>query len=601
MKVCKICGSSYDDRVDFCFRDGSPLPKASAAPVIKPPPPPAPDAGVEAPPAGTDRGNPLPFGVMTSLPGPGRRNAPVVRKELGDLPAPGTTPEIDLTDPEVEVTADASELPGADLPASDMLTPAVDLDAADLPTSPMEQPHRPVEDEAPAQQAPAVEEAAAQAAPAVEDAPAQAESAPAVEQAPAQTAATPADEELEGPSEIAAPAVDLAVLSPPQPQPNLADTLPLPHPHRVEEPEDEPVAIAPPLPVEPPASNGGVVPPHMSEAAQQPLPTPPATPAKAAPAAAPAPEADDEPVAPPPSSRTGLFVGVIVALLAVSAGAFVALRPSPPPPEKPAVAATPKAETPAATPAPAAPAPTEPTAPTEDPAALAAGTPDAATVAPAATAPTAPITTSAPTSAAPATTAPTSAAAPSTTARTATPSAASADADNPWSSGASTTAAAPASGSSDDPWGTGGADAAVQTGTVSVVSVPAGAKVFVDDQARGQTPTKVELPQGLHTVRLELDGHQPAARSVNLSGDTANVSFELSPLAVVGQVNLFGPPGAEVYADGKALGKLPATGKLSEGSHTFKVVTPDGTEFTRTVQVQFAAPGQPAIISLAGP
>ena len=27
MKVCKLCGSSYDDRVDFCFRDGTPLGK----------------------------------------------------------------------------------------------------------------------------------------------------------------------------------------------------------------------------------------------------------------------------------------------------------------------------------------------------------------------------------------------------------------------------------------------------------------------------------------------------------------------------------------------------------------------------------------------
>ena len=40
MKSCPICGSTYADRVDFCFQDGAPLVASAAAPQVAPAPEP---------------------------------------------------------------------------------------------------------------------------------------------------------------------------------------------------------------------------------------------------------------------------------------------------------------------------------------------------------------------------------------------------------------------------------------------------------------------------------------------------------------------------------------------------------------------------------
>lgn len=53
------------------------------------------------------------------------------------------------------------------------------------------------------------------------------------------------------------------------------------------------------------------------------------------------------------------------------------------------------------------------------------------------------------------------------------------------------------------------APAAPGTGTLSVVTNPAGAQVFVDDVLRGLSPTTIpELPAGPHTLRLEKSGYR---------------------------------------------------------------------------------------------
>jgi Protein kinase domain/PEGA domain len=60
---------------------------------------------------------------------------------------------------------------------------------------------------------------------------------------------------------------------------------------------------------------------------------------------------------------------------------------------------------------------------------------------------------------------------------------------------------------------------------------PKGAEIFVDGNSIGKsTPSRIELPIGLHTVTLELDGFQPLKRTVEVSdGGTVSITESLKP------------------------------------------------------------------------
>jgi hypothetical protein len=60
---------------------------------------------------------------------------------------------------------------------------------------------------------------------------------------------------------------------------------------------------------------------------------------------------------------------------------------------------------------------------------------------------------------------------------------------------------------------------------------PKGAEIFVDGNPTGKsTPSRIELPVGLHTVTMKLDGFQPLKRTIQVSdGGTANVTGSLKP------------------------------------------------------------------------
>jgi len=58
------------------------------------------------------------------------------------------------------------------------------------------------------------------------------------------------------------------------------------------------------------------------------------------------------------------------------------------------------------------------------------------------------------------------------------------------------------------------------------------AEVFVDDRPVGRLPRELELPAGLHVIRIEARGHRPYARLVDLApGSRAPLVVSLSPSA----------------------------------------------------------------------
>ena len=64
-----------------------------------------------------------------------------------------------------------------------------------------------------------------------------------------------------------------------------------------------------------------------------------------------------------------------------------------------------------------------------------------------------------------------------------------------------------------------------------VTSNPKGAEIIVDGNSTGQvTPARVQIPSGIHTITLRLDGYQPVRRAVQASeGGTVPVDETLRP------------------------------------------------------------------------
>jgi chitodextrinase len=75
-----------------------------------------------------------------------------------------------------------------------------------------------------------------------------------------------------------------------------------------------------------------------------------------------------------------------------------------------------------------------------------------------------------------------------------------------------------------------GAAASAASGTIEVVSEPAGAAVFVDGEARGVTPVSVpEVPAGAHRVRIVKDGFVENSRVVSVAaGRSESVDVRLT-------------------------------------------------------------------------
>ena len=71
-----------------------------------------------------------------------------------------------------------------------------------------------------------------------------------------------------------------------------------------------------------------------------------------------------------------------------------------------------------------------------------------------------------------------------------------------------------------------------KTGRVAwaqVDSSPSGAEIWVDGVFTGQhTPARVEIPSGIHSIVLKIEGYRPARSTVQASeGGTVNVSPSL--------------------------------------------------------------------------
>jgi tetratricopeptide (TPR) repeat protein len=121
-------------------------------------------------------------------------------------------------------------------------------------------------------------------------------------------------------------------------------------------------------------------------------------------------------------------------------------------------------------------------------------------------------------------------------------------------------------------------------GKVQVNVAVAGATVLVDGQVVGPAPLAdaVEVVQGPHTFRAEVEGYRPAEETLTVeAGQQATVTLVPAPLQTTANVNLASNvPEATATLDGQSLGPLPYDGEVEAGVHQLEVAA-DGYETAR--------------------
>ena len=151
-------------------------------------------------------------------------------------------------------------------------------------------------------------------------------------------------------------------------------------------------------------------------------------------------------------------------------------------------------------------------------------------------------------------------------------------------------------------------------GTLRIVSLPEGARVYIDDEYKDITPYDfVNAPPGAYRVRVEQLGHEPTARNITLAkGESITEEFRLTKITGRLEVTT-APAGASVFIDGKRVGVTSAKGTdttsvsqpfavedVLEGEHLVEVTRPGHATQKRgitvhrdmTLTLQFLLPRQ---------
>jgi hypothetical protein len=149
----------------------------------------------------------------------------------------------------------------------------------------------------------------------------------------------------------------------------------------------------------------------------------------------------------------------------------------------------------------------------------------------------------------------------------------------------------------------------VQTGSISILSNPSSANVYLDGTSKGITPiTLKNIPVGSHTIKLTKSGYADHSKTITVSsGQTTSLSNDLSKTTSVspeettsvsktlpvqtGSLSISSNPlGAKIYLDNEYKGTTPLTlSDVSIGLHTIILTLPDHTQVSKTVTVN---PGQ---------
>ncbi len=125
-------------------------------------------------------------------------------------------------------------------------------------------------------------------------------------------------------------------------------------------------------------------------------------------------------------------------------------------------------------------------------------------------------------------------------------------------------------------------------GRLNILSIPAGARAFIDEKYVGITPLKTErIPAGSYQLRLAKEKYKDKLSAVVLSrGQEKEVSGRLIP--VKGSISISSdPPGAFVYLDAENKGSTPVfIYGVMIGKHSLKLTKPGYKDWEKDITVE---------------
>ncbi|WP_018110681.1 PEGA domain-containing protein [Thermus igniterrae] len=126
-----------------------------------------------------------------------------------------------------------------------------------------------------------------------------------------------------------------------------------------------------------------------------------------------------------------------------------------------------------------------------------------------------------------------------------------------------------------------------RTGTLLLETSPAGAEVYLEGRLQGRTPLRLTLEEGTYRVEYRLPGYEPYGATVRVErGRETRLAATLRPIRTGELVLEARPEGAEVYVDGRAVGRAPLRLTLEAGLHEVRVVAPGYSEYRAQVEVR---------------
>ena len=131
----------------------------------------------------------------------------------------------------------------------------------------------------------------------------------------------------------------------------------------------------------------------------------------------------------------------------------------------------------------------------------------------------------------------------------------------------------------------------VTTGTIKLTSTPSGAKIYLDNKYKGETPqTLSTLNPGIYQLRLTKPGYRDYQQDVTVSFD--KTTEVLAKLTVIppsyGKIKVTSSPSsAKVFLDaGQYTGKTPITlDNISPGKHKVTMVLVDYEKYAQDIEV----------------
>ena len=110
-----------------------------------------------------------------------------------------------------------------------------------------------------------------------------------------------------------------------------------------------------------------------------------------------------------------------------------------------------------------------------------------------------------------------------------------------------------------------------KTTSIVVTTEPKGINVYIDEQAKGQTPITIEnMRYGAHTLKLSQDGRMLKTEKIEVEEGHTHFEYDLRDRKEVEITS--DPNGATIYIDGEFIGKAPIKHALVLGAHTFRAV-----------------------------